>query len=68
MNVRGTLRAPRMTFFAEPSLPQSQIVSLLLAGGTFDSAQGDAASAGRSALIAQGGAILAQQLGQRIGI
>jgi translocation and assembly module TamB len=68
VNVRGTLRAPRMTFFAEPSLPQSQIVSLLLAGGTFDSAQGDAASAGRSALIAQGGAILAQQLGQRIGI
>jgi translocation and assembly module TamB len=68
VNVRGTLRGPRMTFFAEPSLPQSQIVSLLLAGGTFDSAQGDAGSAGRNALLAQGGAILAQQLGQRIGI
>ena len=68
VNVRGTLREPRMTFFAEPSLPQSQIVSLLLAGGTFDSSQGDAGSAGRNALLAQGGAILAQQLGQRIGI
>jgi translocation and assembly module TamB len=68
VNVRGTLRGPRMTFFAEPSLPQSQIVSLLLAGGTLDSAQGDAGSAGRNALLAQGGAILAQQLGQRIGI
>jgi translocation and assembly module TamB len=68
VNVRGTLRGPRMTFFAEPSLPQSQIVSLLLAGGTFDSSQGDVGSAGRNALLAQGGAILAQQLGQRIGI
>jgi translocation and assembly module TamB len=68
VNVRGTLREPRMSFFSEPSLPQSQIVSLLLAGGTLEGAQANDAAASRAALIAQGGAILAQQLGQRIGI
>jgi len=69
VNVRGSLREPRMTFFSEPALPQSQVVSLLLAGGTLESAQStDTANAGRDALLAQGGAILAQQLGQRIGI
>lgn len=69
VNVRGTLREPRMTFFSEPSLPQSQVVSLILAGGTFEAAQNSTlANSGRDALLAQGGAILAQQLGQRIGI
>ncbi len=69
VNVRGTLREPRMTFFSEPSLPQSQVVSLILAGGTLESAQNSTlANSGRDALLAQGGAILAQQLGQRIGI
>ena len=70
VNVRGTLRDPRMTFFSEPSLPQSQIVSLILAGGSFESAQSadrDAASR-RSEVLAQGGAILAQQLGAKVGI
>ncbi len=69
VNVRGTLREPRMTFFSEPSLPQSQVVSLILAGGTLESAQnGNIAGSGRNAILAQGGAILAQQIGQRIGI
>jgi translocation and assembly module TamB len=69
VNVRGSLAEPRMTFFSEPALPQSQVVSLLLAGGTLESAQSSTtANAGRDALLAQGGAILAQQLGQRIGI
>ncbi|MCC6171714.1 MAG: translocation/assembly module TamB domain-containing protein, partial [Gammaproteobacteria bacterium] len=69
VNVRGTLREPRMTFFSEPSLPQSQIVSLILAGGSLESAQdSDRSDAGRNALLAQGGAILAQQLGAKIGI
>lgn len=69
VNVRGTLRAPRMTFFSEPSLPQSQVVSLILAGGTLESAQNSTlGNSGRNTLLAQGGAILAQQLGQRIGI
>jgi len=69
VNVRGTLREPRMSFFSEPSLPQSQVVSLILAGGTIEGNQGgDSSNASRDALLAQGGAILAQQLGQRIGI
>jgi translocation and assembly module TamB len=69
VNVRGTLREPRMSFFSEPSLPQSQVVSLILAGGTIEGNQsGNSNNASRDALLAQGGAILAQQLGQRIGI
>ena len=39
VNVRGTLREPRLSFFSEPSIPQSQIVSLLLAGGSLQSVQ-----------------------------
>lgn len=69
VNVRGSLREPRLNFFSEPSLPQSQVVSLILAGGGLESAQNsDPNKAGRDALLAQGSAILAQQLGQRIGI
>ena len=34
VNVRGTLLQPRLSFFSEPSLPQSQILSLILAGGS----------------------------------
>jgi len=70
VNVRGTLLQPRLTFFSEPSLPQSQIVSLILAGGGLESAQNRANpnnQAGNEAL-AQGSAILAQQLGSRVGI
>ena len=64
VNVRGTLVQPRLSFFSEPSLPQSQIVSLILAGGSLETAQ---SGAGNEALL-QGGAILAQQLGSRVGI
>jgi translocation and assembly module TamB len=69
VNVRGSLRAPRMTFFSEPSIPQSQIASLILAGGSLESVQGSArGGAARNEMLAQGGAILAQQLGNRVGI
>jgi translocation and assembly module TamB len=72
VNVRGSLRAPRLTFFSEPAIPQSQIVSLILAGGSLEGAtQGGSRSGGaRNDLVAQGGAILAQQLGlgSRVGI
>jgi translocation and assembly module TamB len=69
VNVRGTLLQPRLSFFSEPSLPQSQIVSLILAGGSLESAQNRNSpnQAGNEAL-AQGSAILAQQLGSRVGI
>lgn len=69
VNVRGTLLQPRLSFFSEPSLPQSQIVSLILAGGSLESAQNrsNPNQAGNEAL-AQGSAIIAQQLGSRVGI
>jgi translocation and assembly module TamB len=70
INVRGTLLQPHMTFFSDPPLPQSQIVSLILAGGSLESAQnrttGNSGAGG--AALAQGGAILAQQLGSHVGI
>ena len=68
INVRGTLRQPRMSFFSDPSLPQSQIVSLILAGGGLESVQNPKSTGAGSEALAQGGAILAQQLGSRIGI
>jgi len=71
VNVRGSLREPRLTFFSEPSYPQSQIVSLLLAGGTFESAQsaGRAGTPGASQEVAgQAAALLAAQLGTKLGI
>jgi len=76
INVRGTLQEPRLSFFSNPSLPQSQIVSLILSGGGGDStlqmlqataAQNQQATAANE-LLTQGGAILAQQLGSRIGL
>ena len=73
VNVRGTLRHPRMTFFSDPTVAQSQIVSLLLAGGSLESVQSTSDSASRSSgarsgLLLQGGAIVAQQFGSKIGI
>ena len=69
INVRGTLLQPRITFFSDPPLPQSQIASLILAGGSFESAQnqGRAGGAG-SAALGQGAALLAAQLGSRVGL
>jgi translocation and assembly module TamB len=67
VNVRGTLLQPRLSFFSDPSLTQAQIVSLLLAGGSFESAANHQAGAGNE-MLAQGGAILAQQLGSHVGI
>ena len=72
VNVRGSLRQPRMSFFSDPPLPQSQVVSLILAGGSLESAQnrtsaGGGAGAG-SAALGQAGAILAQQVGSHVGI
>ena len=66
VNVRGTLLQPRMSFFSDPSLSQSQIASLILSGGSFESAQ--SRQSGSNEMLAQGGAILAQQLGSRVGI
>ena len=71
LNVRGTLQQPRLSFFSEPSMPQTQIVSYLLVGKSVDSMQtGDtvAVNSARDALAMQGGGLLASQLGRRIGL
>lgn len=70
-NVRGTLRAPRLTLFSEPQISQSQILSLLIAGGSLESVQAQDANGGTrrsNPFAVQGGAILAQQLGEYVGL
>jgi translocation and assembly module TamB len=71
VNVRGTLRAPRISLFAEPTLPQSQILSYLVTGKPIDDlSSSDKATIGTASnqLALQGGSILAAQLGKRIGL
>ena len=71
VNVRGSLREPRLSFFSEPSIPQSQIVSLLLAGGGLEDTQavGRPGNPGASQEVAgQAAALLAAQLGGKLGI
>jgi translocation and assembly module TamB len=73
VNVRGTLRRRRLTFFSEPAIPQSQIQALLLGVNSQDIAQNSSSTGGaRNDLLAQGlaqgGAILAQRFGPRLGI
>jgi translocation and assembly module TamB len=68
--VRGRLRKPELTLYSDPSMPQSQIASLLLVGRTLDSLQsGDREALGSSTdLATQGGALLAGQLGRYVGL
>ncbi len=71
VNVRGTLRAPRLSFFSEPSMPQTQIVEYLLVGKPLDEYQNlDAQRTGSAGntLALQGGGLLASQLGRKIGL
>ncbi len=71
VNVRGSLREPRLTFFSEPAIPQSQIVSLILAGGNLQSAQtaGTGTSSGaQQQAVSQAAALVAAQLGSKIGL
>jgi translocation and assembly module TamB len=71
VNVRGTLREPRLSFFSEPAIPQSQIVSLLLAGSSLQSVQ-DQSRAGtpqaQQEVAAQAAALLVSQFGGKLGI
>jgi translocation and assembly module TamB len=68
--VRGTLLSPAPPiFYSEPSLPQSQIASLILAGGSLESLRDSQASgSARNDLLAQSTAILAQRLGGQVGL
>lgn len=68
---RGRLRRPELSLYSEPSMPQSQIASLLLVGRRLDNLDpGDRQALGGSSgdVAAQGGAILAGQLGRAIGL
>ena len=75
IDVSGTLQQPQVSFFSNPSLSQSQIMSLLFSGGggslqalqTGATAQSQQTTAAGE-LLAQGGALLAQQLGEKIGL
>jgi len=67
-NIRGTLRAPRLTLFSDPQIPQSQILSLLIAGGSLESVQSQEGGRSSNPFAVQGGAILAQQLGEMVGL
>lgn len=67
-NIRGTLRAPRLTLFSDPQIPQSQILSLLIAGGSLESVQAQEGGRSSNPFAVQGGAILAQQLGEMVGL
>ncbi|MDH4259122.1 MAG: translocation/assembly module TamB domain-containing protein [Gammaproteobacteria bacterium] len=69
--VRGRLRRPQLTLYSEPPLPQPQIASLLIVGRTLDSLQDEDRSsldAERAGLVAQGGALLAGELGRHVGL
>ncbi len=69
VNVRGTLREPRLSFFSEPSIPQSDIVQILLAGSSYNASTGNSSNTNGSQEVAgQAAAILASQLGSRLGI
>jgi len=74
INVSGTLKEPQVSFFSNPALSQSQIMSLLLSGGgSLQALQTSAAAqtqqnTAANELLTQGGALLAQQLGARIGL
>jgi len=69
--VRGRLRRPEISLYSDPAMPQSQIASLLLVGRRLDNLDlRDRQSLGGSSgdVAAQGGAVLAGQLGRYIGI
>ena len=71
LNVRGTLQAPRLSFFSDPTMPQTQIVTYLLTGkGTDSMTSSDTATvaSARDTLTMQGGGLLASQIGRRLGL
>jgi translocation and assembly module TamB len=65
---RGPLRKPQLTLFSEPSLPQSQIASMLVVGRSSIQSDPGAADAGALSATEQGGAFLAGQLGKYVGL
>lgn len=71
LNVRGTLQQPRLSFFSDPTMPQTQIVTYLLTGKAPDAMTGrdtETMASARDTLTMQGGGLLASQIGRRLGL
>jgi translocation and assembly module TamB len=73
INVRGTLLRPQVSFYSDPAMSQSQIASMIIVGRTLDDLQDSqkqtlGGADTRTALTAQGSALLAGQLGRYVGI
>jgi translocation and assembly module TamB len=71
LNVRGTLQMPRLSFFSEPPMPQSQIVAYLVVGKPLDEMQGgdrSTVSSARDAVTSQAGGLIAGRIGRRFGL
>jgi translocation and assembly module TamB len=71
VNVRGTLRAPSLSFYSDPYLTQTQTFAYLLTGKPMEDMRSqDTAAVGSAtdALAVQGGGLLASQLGRRVGL
>lgn len=69
--VRGPLRRPQLTLFSDPSMPQTQIASMLVVGRSLDQlgpGSRQALTASSTDVATQGGALLAGQLGRYIGL
>ncbi len=69
--VRGPLRKPQLTLFSDPSMPQTQIASMLLVGRSLDQlgpGSRQALSASSADVATQGGALLAGQIGRYVGL
>jgi translocation and assembly module TamB len=70
LNVRGTLRAPRLSLYSDPTMPQSQILSYLLIGKSLDEAseQDTATVTSANRLAATGGGLITSRLGRQFGL
>ena len=69
--VRGPLRKPQLTLFSDPSMPQTQIASMLLVGRSLDQlgpGSRQALTASSADVATQGGALLAGQIGRYVGL
>ncbi|MFM7066609.1 MAG: translocation/assembly module TamB domain-containing protein [Gammaproteobacteria bacterium] len=75
--VRGSLRRPLVRFFSDPARSQSEVASLLLVGRSLEGLQGTGGlgaglgagtASARDSILQQGGALVAAQLGQYVGL
>lgn len=72
LNVRGTLREPRLSLFSSPPLRETEMLSYLILGRPVNEAstaeQQRLGSAATSLGLAAGGTLVARSIGRRLGI